>query len=378
MAERTNIEWADATLNFWEGCTKVSQGCKNCYAENLAKRYGKDHWGPNPRRLVVSTMETLKKIRKRMAAGDVSKNGTKTLMVFVNDISDTFEDCQGKIVHPNGMELFTDDLEMFTQSVLASRTRDGRPLTLDTLREQVFVTAIANPDIVFQVLTKRPENVLRMVPDFWLQEWPPNVWIGTSVEDQKTADERIPHLLNIPAAVRFLSCEPLLGPVDLEKRLGYWFREGCGDHGVAYIKHLDRSIRRYDVDCVRCCEAKPQRDNWIHWVICGGESGNQARPMHPEWSRSLRDQCQSAGVSFFFKQWGEYHPRLQHGAWPDTREGCCDHLSGVHIYADGTPLGTDPKLYRREPYVHLKRVGKKRAGRFLDGREWSEFPGATS
>lgn len=285
MAEHTAIEWADATLNWWEGCTKVSQGCKNCYAESLAKRYGKEHWGPAPRRLVLSTMDVLKKICKRIDAGDVSKNGTKTLMVFVNDISDTFEDFEGKIVHPNGMQFFTDDLAIFTQSVLSSRHREGRPLTLDDVRKQLFMTVEFHPHIVFQVLTKRPENILRMVPGHWHNEWPKNVWIGTSVEDQKTADERIPHLLKVAAAVRFLSCEPLLGPVALNNRVGW-------------LRGFDGSV-----------------SGAIRWVICGGESGAKARPMDVTWVYDLKKQCEAATVPIFIKQLGKsfYHSGYRDG-----------------------------------------------------------------
>jgi protein gp37 len=211
------------------------------------------------------------------------------------------------------------------------------------------------PELDFLLLTKRPQNVLDTVHradqnnvfcHTWYQHgWPDNLWIGTSIEDQKTAEERIPHLLNIPAKVRFLSCEPLLGPVDL-------LRIKDDELGASW------HALKFGID----------------WVIAGGESDVNARPMHPNWVRGLRDQCQEAGVPFFFKQWGEWHPRLRNGVWPDGRgEGfaTCDHLDsywlaeeGYHV--DGFLSGTNA--------CNMKKVGKKAAGRMLDGRTWDEFP----
>ena len=152
----------------------------------------------------------------------------------------------------------------------------------------------------------------------------PNVWLGVSVENQEAADERIPDLLAIPAAVRFLSCEPLLGPIDL----GRWLKPGGAEGGRS-------------------------------WVIAGGESGPGARPMHPDWARGLRDQCTSAGVPFFFKQWGEWLA----GRWQDGQEGQRnDSREWRHF---GTP---------GEQGAFAVRVGKKTAGALLDGHEWKEFP----
>jgi protein gp37/DNA-directed RNA polymerase subunit RPC12/RpoP len=248
------------------------------------------------------------------------------------------------------------------------------------LRELIKET----PHLDWLLLSKRPRNANLM----FSREVPDNVWIGTSVEDQKTADERIPHLLKIPAKVRFLSCEPLIGFASLQQWLGKtrpqsdcYQCEACNHiaNGQMFTHH--NIAGDADVACPNCGAGdysdEPVGDiclGTLDWVICGGESGPNARPMHPEWARGLRDQCQAAGVPFFFKQWGEYHPRLKDGAWPDGLEGSCDGLPGIHIYADGAPLSTDPKTYRNEPYVHMKRVGKKAAGRLLDGRTWDEFP----
>lgn len=217
---------------------------------------------------------------------------------------------------------------------------------------QVFKVMAETPQHTYQVLTKRPENIMPAMRLYGIGgatpqalSWPENVWIGTSVEDQAAADERIPHLLKVPARVRFLSCEPLLGPVDLT-----WL------------------MRHKDERCPWCdsliggeagrCYCGEIHEPLIHWVIAGGESGARARPMHPDWVRSLRDQCTEAGVSFFHKQNGEYVPyghigSLQQQGW----DGDWTRL----------PLITDQG-------VQFVRVGKAAAGRLLDGREWDEVP----
>lgn len=168
-----------------------------------------------------------------------------------------------------------------------------------------------HPGIDFLLLTKRPENVVRMLPPSWSLYFPENAWIGTTVENQEQAEIRIPHLLKVPARVRFLSCEPLL-----EEVLIY----GTGK---------------------------------TDWVIAGGESGPRARAMHPEWVRSLRDQCEADEVPFFFKQWGEFAPR--------------------HDLQAAQLAGKEWVTF--DPDNSVCRVGKKAAGRTLDGREHSAFPG---
>jgi protein gp37 len=188
-------------------------------------------------------------------------------------------------------------------------------------RLELFDLIESTPNLDWLLLTKRPENVRAMVP--W-ERYPENVWIGTSVEDQKAADKRIPELLQIPARVRFLSCEPLLGPVDLSDYLG--FIEGD------YKKPL------------------------IGWVICGGESGPHARPMDPAWVRTLSKLCLHAEVPFFFKQWGEWLP-LSHFYYAGLKDDLTFTKKPV-------PFGSEMMCF----------VGKKRAGRFLDGHEEDEFP----
>lgn len=200
--------------------------------------------------------------------------------------------------------------------------------------KSVFATMNIASQHTFQVLTKRPDRMLEFVEwyqhnffidDTSFEEAFPNVWLGTSIENQTAADERVPLLLQVPAAVRFLSCEPLLGPVDLDR----WIT--TDEMGVPVGMEID-------------------------WVIAGGESGPNARPMHPDWAMELRDQCQAAGVAFFFKQFGEWAP--------------------VHDLRCNEPGIKGKRWHTFDPDTSVCRIGKDRAGRLLDGREWNEFPGA--
>jgi protein gp37 len=233
----------------------------------------------------------------------------------------------------------------------------------------------------FQVLTKRPENVAAMVPQMWyLGHWPAHVWIGTSVENQEQADRRIPELLRIPAAVRFLSVEPLLGPVTLEDWLGNMFRcNRCGFSSSDYKTiPLDRIPRPC---CGKCDHGLPQQrveilGQGIQWVIVGGESGPNAWPMHPDWARAIRDECAAAGVPFFFKQWGEWQPL--------TKPGLARQIARVNQNGEwhsGDEYQDDQMIYKTgfidDRWQLMVKVGKHTAGRLLDGREWNEFPTAS-
>lgn len=322
MGAETKIEWCDATLNLWWGCTKVSDGCKFCYAEQLSdQRYHKGAWGPGGVRTEVkSWRSTLNKISKR------AKAEGRRLRVFCQSMSDTFE----------GPE---------TCGGLRSANFD----LMNRLRHELYAAIDEHPELDFLLLTKRPDNVMKQVPQRWLRDGiPTNLWIGTSVEDQKTADERIPHLLAIPAAVRFLSCEPLLGPVKIERYFG----------NLLMVDEREGWKRGYHFE-------SGKDESGIHWVICGGESGSHARPMHSDWARSLRDQCQAAGVPFFFKQWGEWSPDKGLTGGFITR-------SGREVNADGSSAPARHSFGPMEETVY--RVGKHRAGRLLDGRTWDEFP----
>lgn len=244
--KNSKIEWTHHTFNTWIGCTRVSPGCVNCYAETMmADRYKKVKWGPQGERKRTSAdywRQPLKWNREAAAAGERRR-------VFCASLADVFE-------------------------VKADQYED-----MESWRRELFSLIAMTPHLDWLILTKRPDVALVMVPAKWLSGWPTNVWIGTSVENQEYADKRIPELLKIPAAVRFLSVEPLLATVDLRPYLQMqWL--GFGEEQAM-----------------------------VDWVIVGGESGHDARPMHPDWARSVRDQCVDAGVPFFMKQMGGTHDK---------------------------------------------------------------------
>jgi protein gp37 len=263
MSDASAIEWTDATWNPVTGCTKVSPGCDNCYAETFAER-----WRGTPGHHFENGFD----VTLRPERIDQPLKWKKPRRVFVNSMSDLFHEA-----------------------------------IPDEFIAEVFAVMAKTPQHTYQLLTKRHGRMRSLLsrPSFrdnlsHLAEWPlPNVWLGVSVEDQKRADLRIPALMETPAAVRFLSCEPLLGPVNLTQVAP----------GLRYSNSGFTALR-----------GNPR----IHWVIVGGESGNGARPMDPEWVRSLRDQCVAAEVPYFMKQWGGRN--------------------------------------------------KKATGRELDGRTWDEFP----
>lgn len=309
MGDKTQIEWTDATWNPVTGCTKVSLGCKNCY---MFREYPKLAKGGVP----GYAGGTPDLVRLWPARLDQPLHWREPRRIFVCSMADLFH----------------------------------RAVTVSFIHE-AFMVMVKAKYHTFQVLTKRPEIMLEYVlAEGREHQWPDgisppsNIWLGVSVEDQKTAEERIPLLLQTPAAVRFVSYEPALGPLDLSTWLHvmwgpgkkHWFKtpmfNGTDERGMeAPMRYLGK--------------AKSELD----WIIAGGESGPHARPSHPDWFRSVRDQCHAAGVPFFFKQWGEWLPHDQ-----DT-------------------LATTPILDQAEPMQWL-RYGKKAAGRLLDSREWSEFP----
>lgn len=313
----SKIEWTTHTFNPWRGCTKVSAGCDNCYAETMSGRNPKTLgvWGKYGTRVVASESMWKQPLKWDKAA----KEAGERHRVFCSSLADVFE---GRETMP----------EAFWQDV-------------DNARDRLFDLIEETPNLDWLLLTKRPENVGFKLPK--------NVWIGTSVEDQKTADERIPLLLETPAALRWLSIEPLLGPVDLTHI------QFPNEHGnTEDWNAINQCIMTNGVDDPTLLGVD---DPIIDWVVVGGESGPDARPMHPDWARSIRDQCVAAGVPFFFKQWGEY----------------LDIDTAIKL---GLTSSYDGKYhpYTRIPETSLPfvRVGKKAAGRLLDGREWSEFPEA--
>lgn len=314
MAFNSSIEWTDATWNPWHGCHKVSAGCKNCYMFRDKARYGQD---PN---VVVRAGD--KTFYAPLKWAEPKKIFTCSWSDFFIEESDPWRDEAFAIMALTPQH---------TYQVLTKRPDRMYKYLRGVNRDEHTITRIA-----MEAIRLRQDRNIRF-PDAEFQteplgygdpgaEWFPlrNVWLGVSVEDQKTANDRIDLLISTPAAVRFLSVEPLLGPVDLS----HW------------LPTCDQREQFPNV-----CGKLP----WIDWVIAGGESGPNARPTHPDWVRSIRDQCVKGGVAFHFKQWGEWAPSSI------TR----DFTRDFKIFDDGS------LMYR---------VGKKAAGRLLDGREHNEFP----
>lgn len=327
----TKIEWTGVTWNFLAGCDKISRGCAHCYALRDAIRLSR-----NPHPAISGRYLPTVDLERRQWSGVVTIDKArlalplkwrKPRLVVVNSLSDLFHD------------------EVPFETIAAA-----------------FGVMAATPRHTYQILTKRPARMREFFA--WLDDraaaggllyphdsqqwrtmrlcfaaaqclgipvtdsghsWPlPNAWLGVSVEDQQRADERIPLLLQCPAAVHWLSCEPLLGPMALR--------------------------------LPRACKAR------VGWVVAGGESGPRARPSHPDWFRSLRDQCVQAGVPFFFQQWGAWSPTA-----PATAQQRLVHL-------DGRIRAQDYQTPADDGWRAMGRVGKKAAGRVLDGRTWEEMP----
>ncbi|MDR2489473.1 MAG: phage Gp37/Gp68 family protein [Desulfovibrio sp.] len=287
----TKIEWCDHTINPVVGCTKCSPGCDNCYAERFAVRLSK-----NP--------ATAAKY-----AGVVNERGWTGKMSAL-DVT---------VFHP--LHAMKKPRRIFCGSMT---DLFARGTSFDDLR-CIWTQMRAAAKHTFCILTKRPERMYAFCEDNANPPLP-NVWLGVTVCNQAEADAKIPILLSIPAVKRFVSVEPMLGPVDFQ------------------LEWLTGELA--------------QDSPYLDWVICGGETGHGARPAHPDWFRSLRDQCQGAGVPFFFKGWGE---------WVTENQSPEDIvLPGNSI----VPHGWKGKKYEDSLY----KVGKHRAGRLLDGVEYSEFP----
>lgn len=344
MGRDSKIEWTKHTFNPWIGCTKVSEGCKHCYAEALMDtRYRKVQWGPQGERKRTSAAnwkQPLKWNRDAAAAGVRER-------VFCASLADWLDDAAP-------LDWLVDLMDL----IEATRNLDWLLLSKRIEHWEVrLVEAL--------VCARERGSGCAWMIHLWLNGIPPkNVWMGASVENQAAADERIPALLGCPAVVRFLSCEPLLGAVSLDRYFGlepgHEWRACCCDQ-----------IDPADVPCV-VCESRREygEKSGLHWVICGGESGAKARPMHPDWARGLRDQCVSAGVPFFFKQWGEWLLTYDRDV-DDPDWDRCPRTEGDR----GRYLNLAGGFgFHGDRVVFMSRVGKKAAGRMLDGRTWAEMP----
>lgn len=400
----SKIEWTNETWNPLIGCSKVSPGCKNCYAiqtawirmhnPKMAERYA-----GVVEKTASGALNWTGKVNEVQQVLEKPLRSKKPTMYFVNSMSDLF--------HENVPFEYID---------------------------KVFAVMGRCQHHIFQVLTKRPARMLeyynsdpyqRILNESYRLNLPKNhpigsgidnptkpnwgwshVWLGVSVENQATANERIPLLLQVPAAVRFLSCEPLLGPVDLSYWIGpihidslasecgfFEKSEVNGGYGCNHPEQEEKENgcgKCYDFSCPIAARLEPsepldkpiykafgmagdeydylmRNDKKIHWCIVGGESGKGARPMHPDWARDLRDQCAKAGVKFFFKQWG---------AW-----AMCNFFASepgqIWMWEDGMIHDQQPRqmICFGHQVIAMKKLGKEKAGRLLDGREWNEFPG---
>ncbi|MBF0169077.1 MAG: phage Gp37/Gp68 family protein [Alphaproteobacteria bacterium] len=341
--DNTKIEWCDATWNPVRGCTKVSDGCKFCYAEAMARRFCKPgQWGDG-----IATR--LKGWTGRVSLDEEALlrplRWKKPRKIFVTSTGDPF--------HGAVPDAWLDRMlavmaltPQHTYLLLTKRPERMRDYLMD---EKTIMRVLQEMAVMIMHAPKRQHSDLVARLEYFDRAptwWPlPNLWLGVSVENQKAADERIQSLRETPAAKRFLSCEPLLGPIDLRHSLLCPFEGKCKDN------------------CMTCSSGG------IDWVIAGGESGRHARPMHPDWVRGLRDQCANAGVPFLFKQWGEWLPVYSE----DLGDG-----SGLTFWPDdGGPLG---RLEGRQAHSitangqEFARVGKKAAGRLLDGQIHHDFP----
>ncbi len=350
--ENSAIEWCHHTFNPWRGCSKVSPGCANCYASVLSKRNPKTLgvWGPEGNRVVAAESYWREPIKWNAHA---QKAGERR-RVFCASLADVFEDWTGPMLATNENPMWWCHGSLSNSPIPASGLPEGcRMAEMGDIRERLFETILLTPWLDWLLLTKRPENVAKL--SCWSDgrngmDWPDNVWLGTSVENQEQADLRIPHLLKTPAKVRFLSCEPLLGELDLTAITTANDIQANVLGGV-YTQRCDEGIDH------PAMEQKFDGGPKINWVIVGGESGHGARPMHPDWALSLRGQCQAAGVPFFFKQWGEFVPS-------DGEEITFGQAATeVLPWAPGDLQG-------------MCRVGKHVAGNLLDGVEWQQFPEA--
>lgn len=297
MGENSKIEWTDHTWNPWMGCHKISEGCRNCYMFRERRRYGKD-----PEVVVRSKTrfyDPLKWEKKAALTGERK-------FVFACSWSDWFIE------------------------------------EADPIRDEAWEIVKATPHLTYQILTKRPENIPARLPKDW-DEGYPNVILMVTAEDQAMANLRIPQLLKIPARLRGVSIEPMLGFVNLKQIMG--------DH--VWFDVLGKS--RFDYGSDGYGVAAPMIPG-IDWVIVGGETGVQARPLDIRWVETIRNQCIIGNIPFFFKSWGEWWPK--------------EHVD----YLGKTSSLPDISICKGINQEGFYRIGRNNSGRLLDGEEWSQFP----
>ncbi len=348
MAENTKIEWTDCTFNPWWGCQKVSPACDHCYAERDAKRFapGRMLWGVDSERRIFADKPNGKndhwEAPLKWAKTLPAKLGRRP-RVFCASMADWLD-----LDAPIG--------EFIRLLRLIEQTPE-----LDWL---LLTKRIGNWRKRMQEAVDRVDASMSFVPR-WAEDWlngkpPANVWIGSTVVNQEEADRDVPKLLQVPARVRFLSIEPMLGPIDI--------RFAFSDAGVIRCPRCMFGTNRLDHGPCPNDGETLRNDPGVHWIICGGESGHGARPLHPDWARSLRDQCKAADVPFLFKQNGEFLPvEISEDEFYEPQR---DH-EGELIAGANQQFTVIPNAAR---IVVMRRVGKKAAGRHLDGVTHTEFP----
>jgi len=351
MSENSKIEWTDASWNVTAGCTAVSSGCAHCYAASMTRRL--QAIGIAGYADLTNDRHFNGTVRCLPQKLGIPLRWKKPRRIFVNSMSD----------------LFHKDVPFeFIDKVFAVMSMSEHTFQILTKRPERAADYFSDPIArqaawAYQAIKTLNREDYGQLPCFPL----PNVWIGTSIENQAAADKRIPELFKIPAKLLFVSNEPSLGPVDWQK----WYPHPI--HG----------------------KCRPMEQ--IGWFICGGESGPHARPMHPDWPNDLRDQCASAGIPFFFKQWGEWEPMVNADCYADficdeSEDGDVANMTKnvAILWPDGTCERTEPKrewwhVWRQSNWekiesmgdsvpVAMHRVGKAVAGREFQGREYNEFP----
>ncbi len=314
MGKDSGIEWTEHTFNPWWGCTKVSRGCTYCYAETWANRMQAGHWGPEAPRRFFRPKHFSGPIRWNRKAAEAGRFDR----VMCGSMCDIFE------IHGN----------------------EETNARMDEMRRRIWDIIPMTENLIWILVTKRPKNIMRLVPWDWRQDFPPNVWVMVTMEDQEAARNRINWVENIPAVVRAVSAEPLVGPIDPRV-----FR--CGRCQGSGLLSTGRALR--GLSPCPCCGGNGVS---VNWIVAGGETGRQARPMDPAWVEDLRDFSLAYDIPFFFKQWGEWAP-----ANPKL------------INSRGIYIGDSSRTLRHnEDAALMVRRGKKKTGKAFEGREWTQTP----
>lgn len=348
MARESKIEWTDATFNPWIGCTRVSPACDHCYAAvaTPSRTLGVE-WGAG-------------KPRHRTAPSNWAQPRRWNSRPF-EECSDCGYRCEAHPTHNFCPNCNGEDMKPARRRVFCASLADVFDNAVDPQwRADLFALIEGTPNLDWLLLTKRIGNVATMAPVSWIGGpvqhgpdptnihggWPANVWIGATVCNQAEADRDVPKLLSVPAPVRFLSVEPMLGPIDFYHVSAGIPPDGHPWRGTPILHGID-------------------------WIICGGESGEGARPMHPAWVRLLRDQCAHASVPFLFKQWGNWRPPLE-GEEFSTANGRAQRIPAFIVSPAGTVHCFESEWTRGGEA--MLEVGKSAAGRTLDGATHTEYP----